>query len=535
MVSMDSESAKREDAAKEAAKLVLANPSLDLEDLKKRLCEKYRIADALKSSEILAKIPEGERTVAVMKALRLRPVRTISGVTPIAIMSYSDCPHGRCTYCPRGEYAAQSYTGREPAALRAIQNKFDSGKQALSRMDHLEAIGHKVEKCELIVMGGTFNSQPKDYQENFMKGAFDAFNGFESASLREAIDANEKAKRRVVGVTFETRPDWCKEKHIDEILEMGGTRVEMGVQVLNDAIYEKVHRGHSVQDVVDETRILKDASLKVLYHMMPGLYQNEKEDVAMFRQLFSDERFRPDMLKIYPTLVIPGTQLYEEWKKGEFRTYSSEEAAAVIAEASEYIPKYVRVMRMQRDIPVQLIAGGMRKSNLRQLVDAEMKKKGVKCKCIRCRESGLSRLKNLGEVDEKRVKMERISYDASGGREEFLSFEDEANELLLGFVRLRIPGEVGKNRPHRKEIDSKTALIRELHVYGQEVAVGKEADNELQVQHKGYGLKLLREAERIAKEEFDKKKMIVISGVGAREYYYKFGYKLEGPYVSKFL
>ena len=312
-----------------------------LADFKRELGEKYGLENVLRNSEILEAMDEGQRR-KFGDLLRKRKVRTISGVSPVAIMCNAGCPHGRCAYCPRGENAAQSYTGKEPAALRAIQNDYDAYRQTSARIEQLEAIGHKAEKCELIIMGGTFNAQPKEVQELFVKRALDAMNEKTSRTLAAALKLNEKAAHRAIGITFETRPDWCREKDVDELLRMGATRIELGVQTLSDEVYRKVKRGHTVADVAKATQACKDSALKVLYHMMPGLLSDERKDVEMFRQLFSDSRFKPDMLKIYPFMVMPGTEMYEWWKRGEIKPYSADEAAKVLAKATKFIPRWCR-------------------------------------------------------------------------------------------------------------------------------------------------------------------------------------------------
>jgi len=522
---------KREKVAKEAAKRLLEGKISSPEALfalKRELGEKYCLGKVLRNSEILEAMGPGQRERFV-GFLRRRRVRTISGVTPVAIMCNAGCPHGRCAYCPRGENAAQSYTGLEPAARRGIQNDYDSFEQAKSRIEQLEAIGHKTEKIELIIMGGTFNAQEKAVQEKFVRRALDAMNGKESGTLDEALKLNEKAAHRAIGITYETRPDWCREKDVDELLRMGATRIELGVQTLSDEVYRKVGRGHTVADVARATRVLKDSALKVLYHMMPGLLSDEEKDVSMFRTLFSDERFKPDMLKVYPFLVMPGTEMHKWWMRGEIAPYSAEEAARVLAKASKWIPRWCRVMRVQRDIPAHRIAAGIKNSNLREMVEREAGRLGIKCECIRCRELGLRMLKERITPDWDAVKLNRIDYDASGGSEVFLSFDEMGHDALVGFLRLRIP-----HSPHRPEIDSKTALVRELHVYGEAVGIGDEAGEVgRELQHRGFGEKLLAEAEKVARDEFGKKKLLVMAGVGVKEYYRKLGYRDDGAYVSK--
>jgi elongator complex protein 3 len=521
-------SAERVYAAKLAAKKIMARKGrCSLEQIKREASQEFSVKGVIRNSEILAQIPARKRSAKILSLLLMRPMRTISGISPVAIMSrpLELCPHGVCVYCPKGKNASRSYTGHEPAAMRAIQHDYDPYGQVSGRLGHYHALGHVTDKCQLIAMGGTFLAQDREYQEWFVKRAFDAFNGKESKGLEDAKRKNEKAKNRVIGITFETKPDWAKEKHVDGMLRLGGTSVELGVQQLSDKIYRKVNRGHTLADVVEATRICKDAGLKVTYHMMPGLFNSPQGDVENFRRLFSDPGFRPDMLKIYPCLVMRETPLYKMWKDGKFQPYDTDMAANVIADATKYIPKYVRVMRMQRDIPTHLISAGVMNSNLTQVVEKKLRGRGERCNCIRCREAGLAMIKEARVA--KDAELLRMDYEASGGTEIFLSYEDEKENLLIGFCRLRIPS----GKAHRNEITDKTAIVRELHVYGEEVGVGNEKAKALQ--HKGYGSKLLIEAERIAKGEFGKKKMVVISGVGAREYYYKRGYRPDGPYVSK--
>ncbi|MFH1443605.1 MAG: elongator complex protein 3 [Candidatus Micrarchaeota archaeon] len=304
--------------------------------LKNRLASKYGQSRTVKNPEILGRLEkEGKLTPELRKALKIKHIRALSGISNIAIMTAPlPCP-GRCIYCPGGPLfnSPKSYTGKEPAARRAEQNGFDSYRQVEARLRQFSLIGHSADKNELIIQGGTLNALPITYQTDFIKGAYDAFNGKISGSLEEAIKINETSKHRVIGLTIETRPDFCAEGQLSKLLEFGTTRIELGVQSLEDKILQKSKRGHSVQQVVDATRRCKDSLLKICYHMMPGLFATPEEDIAYFKKLFSDPSFQPDMLKIYPTLVMPNTELYEMWKKGEYVPYTSEEAAAVIAES----------------------------------------------------------------------------------------------------------------------------------------------------------------------------------------------------------
>jgi len=488
----------------------------DFQNLKSRVCREFDIATIPKNADILECV-EKEEKEKLLPILLKKPTRSISGVSVIAVMPEPrECP-GECIYCPKGEDAPQSYTGEEPAALRARRNKYDPVKQVKNRIEQLRAIGHPTDKAELIIMGGTFPAQPKEYQANFVKGCFDAMIGRECASFDESIKAAETSEVRPIGVTVETRPDFCGKEEIEEMMKLGVTRVELGVQTVFDEIYEKVNRGHTVEDVVKATKLLKDAGIKVGYHIMPGLPGSSKEkDLEVFKTIFADERFKPDMLKIYPTLVMEGTELYDMWKTGKYEPLGSEEAAELIARAKKDFPRWVRVMRVTRDIPANLIAAGVKKSNLRQLVKGEMRKNKWECKCIRCREAGHRHME--GDELPENIEIHMEEYKASDGREFFISAEDFSKDILVGYVRLRI---------------SENALVRELHVYGSEVSLGEDA-KEREFQHKGWGRKLLQKAERIAVAE-GKKELLVRSGVGVREYYRGLGYSDKGAYMGKVL
>src|SRR5437899_3107566 len=508
--------------------LALENPSKeDVNKVKIEVCRKYKSPFVPANSSILELLSDDLRP-------RLRPVLTdkqvrgISGVTTVAVMPKPyGCPHGKCSYCPAGPEVGvpRAYTGKEPAVMRALESKYDPFQQVSSRLSQLRRMGHFVDKVELILIGGTFPFMPRSYQEEFVKRCLDALNGQESGSLDEAKQIAEKAQVKNVGVTVETRPDWSRRDHVDHMLSMGVTRLEIGVQTLYDDVYERIHRDHTVADVVEATQTLKDSGVKVGYHMMLGLPGcNAWRDLDAFRKIFEDPDFKPDMLKIYPCLVTPGTQLYEEWKRGEYNPYSTEESAHLIAEVKQFVPRWVRIMRIQREIPVDGIADGVKHGNLRQLVQQELTRRNMKCQCIRCREVGITYLKNGGSPDLEHVQLERIDYEGSGGTDIFLSFEDGENDILVGYVRLRIPGE----NAHRAEIAGQDAgIIRELHVFGQTVPVGDRIAGAFQ--HKGFGSKLLAEAERIATEEHDCQKLLVISDLGTKRYYSRFGYTNDGP------
>ena len=466
-------------------------------------------------------------------------IRAASGIHVVAVMTKPyPCP-GKCVYCFGGptQGTPKSYLGAEPALMRAIQNKFHPYLQVQARLRQYVETGHTPNKIELIVMGGTFMALPEDYQEWFIAQIFEAMNDFPETRISEYVDIesakkrNESASVRCTGLTIETRPDFAKEAHIDRMLRMGATRVEIGVQTVYNDVLRLVNRGHTVEESIEATRRLKDAGLKVVYHMMLGLPgMDPQRDLEAFKTIFTDERFMPDMIKIYPTLVIKGSELYEWWKKGLYEPYPDEVIVELTAHILGMTPPWVRVMRIQRDVPAPIIEAGIKRSDLRNLAMKKMVEMGLRCREIRCREAGLNYVKRGVKPDPEYVRLVRRDYKASEGWEVFLSYEDVKNDLLIGILRLRIPSD----KAWRKEIiEVPSAIIRELHVYGLAIPIG--ARDPRSWQHRGYGRRLVAEAERIAKEEFDAKKILVTSGVGVRQYYRKLGYSLEGPYMSKTL
>jgi elongator complex protein 3 len=447
--------------------------------------------------------------------------RTISGVTPVAIMGKPiGCP-GECVYCPTFPDAPKSYTPESPAVLRAKLCNYDSKRQVEERLRILLGMGHPADKVELIVMGGTFLAYPEEYQYQFIKDCYDGLNGGESPSLEAAKQINEFAEHRCVGLCIETRPDWCREDEVRRMLEFGTTRVELGVQTLDDDIYRLVKRGHGVVDVVKATKLLKDYGFKVYYHWMPGLPGSTSErDLELSRELFDSEDFRPDGLKLYPTLVIAGTELEAWYRDNRYQPYLMDEMAGLMISIKTQVPGYVRIPRVMRDIPNKFIVAGCKDLALRSALKKRMEEIGVRCSCIRCREYG-HRLRDGWKIGEPRLK--RWDYEASGGKEIFLSFEDEA-ETLFGLLRMR----VGSSAVGSGDL----AMVRELHVFGSEVPLGEQRASA--AQHRGLGGELLKEAERIARDEFQANKIAVISGVGAREYFRsECGYELDGDYMVK--
>lgn len=505
----------------------------ELEFMKREVSERLGLASLPSNADILGLATTQERDK--LKMLVRKPTRTLSGVAVIAAMtSPARCPHGVCIPCPGGvsceATSPQSYTGREPAAMRAAQHDFDPYRQVMARLSQLHEIGHPLDKAELIIMGGTISSRPPGYQHWFVKRCLQAMNDYsrhdlrgndaeqegnchdiaEWSSFENVAEANRDAAVRNIGTTFETRPDWCGPEQIERVLALGATKVELGVQSTRDRILETIKRGHSVEDVIRANTALREAGLKVGFHMMPGLPgSSPKIDLDVFNELFESCNFRPDYLKIYPTLVIEGTELYRMYQRGEFSPLESEEAADLISRVKEMLPRYVRLQRVQRDIPARLIAAGVKKSNLRQLASKRLKDRGKECQCIRCREAGL---RGVHEAD---LEMNHEMYETCGAAEHFLSF-DGVDDTLVGFLRLRL-GQV--------------ARIRELHIYGPMVPIGTRKGG---WQHRGFGVRLVEAAEEIARNA-GYTSLEITSGIGARAYYERLGYDLRSPYMIKSL
>ena len=542
---------------------------------KHQLAREFHLSEVPKNAEILSTIPEKNRE-KLENILQSKPVRTISGVAPVAIMAAPIAcpPQAQCTYCPGGPGSIfgntpKSYTDGAPAVKRAIRNKYDPYLQVFNRLEHYLLLKHNPSKVELIIMGGTFPNFPKTYRDDFIKFAMKAMNDFSDefftkegklkekkfkdffmlpgkitsperekelqekmtklknknkTTLEEEQKRNETKKIRCIALVIETRPDCSMKDEINEMLRIGTTRVELGLQSLRDEVLNKIKRGCSVDDAIKATQLLKDSLMKITYHMMLGLpLTNKKQDIETYKELFSNPDFKPDSLKIYPCLVMAGTPLYEDYKKDKFKPINTKEATERIIEIKKHIPEYCRIMRIQRDIPTFMTEAGVDKTNLRQLIQQKLQKAKQNCRCIRCREP-----KNR-EVNLDHVKTKINKYKASRGTELFITKEDTKNDILLGYARLRIP-----YKPFRKEITDKTAGIRELHVFGTSLDLKNKPKASSEAQHRGYGRELMQEAEKIAKEDYDSNKMVVISGIGVREYYNKIlKYKTEGPYVSK--
>ncbi|MBT3304067.1 tRNA uridine(34) 5-carboxymethylaminomethyl modification radical SAM/GNAT enzyme Elp3 [Candidatus Woesearchaeota archaeon] len=539
---------------------------IQLSKLKLKIARKYHLKKVPNNVELSNHASDSDRE-KLKHLLTIKPIRTLAGVAPVALMTPPhECPHGKCDYCPGGpnsEFGSvpQSYTGKEPATRRAIRNKYDPYLQVFNRLEQYVVMNKVPDKAEVIVMGGTFPSLPVRTQDHFIKFIFKALNDFSKIFYKnkklnikkfntffeikkdindlariDRIQArilkekkknkvtlkgeqlkNESSKIRCVALTIETRPDYCNQQHVNQLLKLGCTKVELGVQTTKNSVLKSIKRGHTVEDAITATKLLKDACFKVTYHIMPGLPGvNAKQDLNNFKELFLNPDFKPDMLKIYPCMVLKGTNLFKLYKQHKFKPLTTKKATSLISEMKSFIPRYVRVMRVQRDIPSYMVEAGVDRTNLRQYIDTFMKKKNWSCNCIRCNEIGRKPAKG-------KVSFDYITYSASDGIEFFIYAE--IKDSLVGFARLRFPSD-----SFRKEITQNAALLRELHVYGMPVPIGEKSS---ETQHKGVGKNLLHIAEKIAKTYY-KDKMVVISGIGVRPYYKnKLGYKQQGPYVVK--
>ncbi len=506
---------------------------------KRKIAKKYKISifknsDIIKVYKDLVVRKKVKRSETLEKILRKRSVRTMSGIAPVAVLTMPyPCP-GKCAFCPSEKDVPQSYLSNEPAVMRAIRCNYHPYEQVMYRLRALEANGHNPKKIELIVIGGTWSVMPHKYKYWYIGECFRAANDYartlgfnlkyKKYSTRLKVDdlvsnlskeqkRNEKAEYKLIGLTLETRPDYINKKELLEMRDLGCTRVELGVQAINDKILKQNRRGHDVRRVAEASKLLKDFGFKVTYHLMPGLPgSTPARDIKMFERIFNDERFQPDQIKFYPTVVTKGSLLYRWWKQGKYKPYTDKALRNVIIACKKMIPPYVRIIRLIRDIPGESIEAGNKVTNLRQI----MKDEGVRCRCIRCSEV------KEGKFLKSSVKLSNITYPSSGGVEFFIYYESD--EGLLGFCRLRLSGDASVG----PDVLRGAGIIRELHVYGELTPVGDKK----RVQHIGFGKQLMKEAEKITREN-GFAKMAVISGIGVRGYYKKLGYKLRDTYMVK--
>lgn len=520
--------------------LLKARPetSEDLGRLKRKLAKKHKIplqsnVELLRAYHELLADKSIKPNAALEAALKTRPVRSLSGIVNVSVLTKPyPCP-GACLYCPTEAGIPKSYLSGEPAVERARKLDYDPYRQVRQRLEMLESEGHSTDKIELRVIGGTWSFYPKIYQKNFIKKCFDACNDAEkkkkifSKDIAASQKKNEKARHRIVRLSVETRPDFMDGKEIKRLRIYGVTKVELGVQSIYDDVLRLNNRGHLIGAVIEATKLLKDAGFKVSYQMMLNLPGSSPErDVAMFKELFSNPDFQPDSLKVYPCALVKEAPLYQWYLDKKYRPYGEAELIDIIVNIKKIIPPYVRIERIIRDISSQTIVEGPAKiSNLRQIIERKLKAENARCQCIRCRE-----IKSDYNPKEK-VYLVRRDYPASEGKEIFLSFENKNQEKIFSLLRLRIPSFEGngKGKPVFKVLEN-AGLIREMHTYGILTPInGKK----LAAQHKGLGEKLIKAAEKITKKEFGLKKLAAISSVGAREYFRKSGFKLEELYMIK--
>jgi len=510
----------------------------NLNKVKSQISSKYGLPSSPKLVDIIAAVPLEHRKLLVPQ-LKAKPIRTASGIAVVAVMCKPHrCPHinmtgNICVYCPGGpdsdfEYSTQSYTGYEPTSMRAIRARYNPYLQTRQRVEQLQQLGHSVDKVEFIVMGGTFMALPEDYRDYFIRNLHDALSGHTSVNVEEAVRYSERSLTKCIGITIETRPDYCLKRHQSDMLKYGCTRLEIGVQSVFEDVARDTNRGHTVKAVCESFHLGKDSGFKIVSHMMPDLPNVGLErDIDQFIEFFENPLFRADGLKVYPTLVIRGTGLYELWKTGRYRSYHPNTLIDLVARILALVPPWTRIYRVQRDIPMPLVSSGVEHGNLRELALARMKEFGSQCRDVRTREVGIQEIHH--KIRPYQIELIRRDYMANGGWETFLSYEDPDQDILIGLLRLR------KCSPatFRPELKGGVSIVRELHVYGSVVPVSAKDPGKFQ--HQGFGTLLMEEAARIALEEHGSFKIAVISGVGTRNYYRKLGYELEGPYMTKLL
>jgi elongator complex protein 3 len=459
---------------------------------------------------------------AILRRIRMKPGRTLSGVTTVSVLTKPyPCP-GECIFCPDDIRVPKSYLPDEPGAMRGVHHNFDPHAQTRARIEALEAIGHPTDKIELIILGGTWSAYPAPYQAWFIQRCLDALNGFDSVDLAEAQHANQNAQHKNVGLVVETRPDQIDLDEIRRLRELGVTKVQMGVQSMDDHVLGLNHRGHTTEDTHRAVSLLRAAGFKIALHWMPNLLGATLDsDRTDFLRLWDDPQLRPDEIKIYPCQLLENTKLHGFWKIGKYTPYSTDELIDLITDLKLHIPQYCRVNRIVRDIPSHHVIAGNKRTSLRQDIQRELDRREQSCACIRCREIRGTL------VEPEELSFDHITYLANGGYEDFLSFVTSGDELA-GYLRLYFPG---PNSVDTGLMDlANAAIIREVHIYGQSLEVGLEEDGA--AQHIGLGERLMSKAEQLAKED-GFQRIAVIAALGTRGYYRRFGYELGETYMVK--
>lgn len=452
--------------------------------------------------------------------LQMKPMRTQSGVTVVTVLTKPyPCP-GKCVFCPTDVRMPKSYLHDEPGAQRAERHGFDPYEQTAVRLRALEQIGHPTEKIELLILGGTWSSYRRDYQEWFVKRCFDAMNGFDAHSLAEAQAANATGKRRNVGLVVETRQDHIDVDELRWLRTLGVTKVQVGIQSMDERILALNQRGHDAQSTRDAFRLLRLAGFKIHGHWMANLLgATPVSDIVDFGRLWSDPAIRPDELKLYPCMLVENAELYDFWRRGEYQPYTEQEVLNVLVACKAQVPRYVRLNRVIRDFPTTNVVEGNKKANLRQLAQQELIDRGTPCQCIRCREV---RRDPVAGAD---LSLRTLTYETDATTEHFLSYES-ADDRLAGFLRLSFPH---RDQPHPLPELENHAMIREVHVYGPALNLGDDSQGE--AQHIGLGTRLVRQAMTMARAA-GYGRIAVISAIGTREYYAKHGFRIDGLYMT---
>ena len=518
---------------------------LGLDAFKRRMAKKYQTscptnAELLKTYH---KIKGKETKESLERLLRTRPVRSLSGIVNVSVLTKPyPCP-GKCIFCPSQKGLPKSYLEGEPAVNRALLLNFSPKRQVQERLKSLQDNGHPTDKIELRIIGGTWSFYSEKYKNWFVKECFRAANNFSKnlkekkhrkttamafilRQLKKEQKENEKTKSRIIGISVETRPDFITAKEAKKMRELGITRVELGVQSIYNNVLRLNKRGHGIRETITATKILKDFGFKVSYQIMPNLPGSSfKKDVEMAEKIFSNPNFKPDLLKIYPLALVRQSALYKWYQQKKYKPYNKDKLIKLLVEIKKKIPWWCRIQRIIRDIPAEkIVEGGAKILNLREYIREEMKKEGLRCHCIRCRE-----IKENYKKGEK-IYLFRENYQASGSKEIFLSFENEERTKLFALLRLRLPNTTENCSLPFFPALREAAIIREIHTYGQMAPIGKKGKL---AQHRGLGKKLVKEAEKIARKEFKLKKIAVISGVGVRNYWRKLNYKLNSTYMIK--
>ncbi len=468
----------------------------------------------------LIKSGEWQPDPNLLARIRLKPVRSLSGVTVVTVLTKPyPCP-GKCIFCPTDVRMPKSYLPDEPGAMRGLYHEFDPYRQVVARLEALQAVGHPTEKVELLILGGTWSAYRRDYQEWFVLRCLEALNGIESQTLQDAQLINETAEHRDVGLVIETRPDHIDKNELAWLRYLGVTKIQLGAQSLDNHILEINKRGHSVEETDRAVALLRAAGFKIVLHWMPNLLgttlASDRED---FSRLW--DNLCPDEIKIYPNQLLANAELFEYWQRGEFKPYSTRELIDMIADIKTEIPRYCRVNRVVRDIPSTNVVEGNKRTSLRQDIQKEMGVRGTRCQCIRCREV---RKKTIRNAD---LHLDDLIYNSGPVEEHFISYNTQ-DDKLVGFLRLSLPS---SNSPKTGLVDlDEAAIIREIHIYGQSLEVGEKQSG--MAQHAGLGTSLLEEAEAVAREK-GYQRLVVIAAVGTRGYYLERGFQRGDLYLTK--